>query len=485
MGSMFAEDDISDEEYKRVKRKTDLILIPLMFWMYGIQQSDKTGLATMNIFGLQTDTHMHGREYSLLTVMFYVAYAIFEFPFNYLMQRLNIGKTLAVFMFLWGIVVFVQAFFKTWAEFMVFRTLQGMLECTISPGFNILIAKWYTSREHSSRALCFQSANALWGIPVNLTFYGVAKYEEHHPGSFRAWRSMSLFLGTQTLIASVLAWFFLGTPNDVRWLTKREKVVAQARVLRNHAGTDKTGTKGWNWDQAWSTFADPVLYFQFCITFLACIVNGALTTFGTQIQTSFGFSPYQVVLYDNVRNTISTIWFLIIGISSTRYLGIRMYWMIVSTAVVFIAMLVIALLPIEDQYRWPKLGCYWLTNFQVIPSFSAWALISSNTAGRTKISVLSAMVFIAYCTGNIAGSQVMKPKDAPHYVPGVITMSTTMGVSCLVITLWRLYLVRQNKKKAEIVAAMGLTPEEAERRGQELGAQDVTDVDNPFFRYSM
>ena len=37
----------------------------------------------------------------------------------------------------------------------------------------------------------------------------------------------------------------------------------------------------------------------------------------------------------------------------------------------------------------------------VIPTFSAWALISSNTAGRTKRTIMSSMTFIAYCAGNI------------------------------------------------------------------------------------
>ena len=109
---------------------------------------------------------------------------------------------------------------------------------------------------------------------VNLTFYGIAKYAENHPGSFAAWRGMSLFLGAQTLIAATLGWFLLGTPGEVRWLTKRQKLVAHARVMKNHAGTDRTGTKGWDWKQAGGTFKDPVLYFQFVVTFLACIVSG-------------------------------------------------------------------------------------------------------------------------------------------------------------------------------------------------------------------
>jgi hypothetical protein len=39
--------EYSDEEYKKILRKVDFILLPLMWWCYGIQQTDKTGLGTM------------------------------------------------------------------------------------------------------------------------------------------------------------------------------------------------------------------------------------------------------------------------------------------------------------------------------------------------------------------------------------------------------------------------------------------------------
>ena len=76
----------------------------------------------------------------------------------------------------------------------------------------------------------------------------------------------------------------------------------------------------------------------------------------------------------------------------------------------------------------------------------------------------------------------MKPKDAPHYIPGTTIIAVLMGIDAVLIVLWRFYLVWMNKRKDREVAAMGLTAEEAERRGQELGAQDVTDLNNPFFR---
>jgi hypothetical protein len=73
-------------------------------------------------------------------------------------------------------------------------------------------------------------------------------------------------------------------------------------------------------------------------------------------------------------------------------------------------------------------------------------------------------------------------KDAPHYIPGTIACAACMGGALILIILWRFWLVYQNRKKDEEVAAMGLTKAEEERRGQELGAQDVTDLKNPFFK---
>jgi MFS family permease len=483
--AMMAESEFTEHDYKKLKRKVDFILLPLMWWCYGIQQTDKTGLGTMNLYGVQADTGMVGNQYAMLTVVFYVAYALFEFPSNFILQRYNMGKCLTIYMFCWGIIVLAQAFLTNWSQFMGLRFLQGAFECTISPGFNLIIANWYLQREHNARSLVFQSANAGWGVVVDLTMYGIAQEADKHPGGFAAWRGISAFLGGQTLVAAGIAWFMLGTPNEVRWLSKREKLIATSRVMANHAGTDLTGRKTWKWSQVCEAFGDPVLYFQFVNCFLSCIVNGSLTTFGSVVMKSFGFTESQVILYSIPRNVVSVLWFVCVGFMTLRLKKVRMWIMMFSTLPPFIGLLVIALLPTDTAYRWIKWGGYLMTVTFVIPTFSAWSLIGSNTAGRTKRSIISSTTFIAYCTGNIAGSQVMQAKDAPYYIPGTIVMSVAMAAECLTILAWRFWLVYCNKKKAEEVAAMGLTTEEAERRGQELGADDVTDRRNPFFTYTL
>ncbi|ODN97332.1 hypothetical protein L198_03895 [Cryptococcus wingfieldii CBS 7118] len=474
----------TEEQYNRVKRKVDFVLLPLMWWCYGIQQTDKTGLGSMNLYGVQADTGMHGNQYSLLTVVFYTAYALFEFPSNIILQRFNMGLCLTIYMFCWGVVVLAQGFLHSWAPFMVLRFLQGAFECTISPGFNLLIANWYTTQEHNARSLVFQSANAGWGVVVDLTMYGIAQAAAKNEGGFEAWRGIAVFLGGQTLLAAFVAYWMLGSPNEVRWLSQEEKKIANARVMKNNAGTDLTGRKTWKWDQVREAFLDPVLYAQFVNAFLSSVCNGSLTTFGSVVNRSFGFTESEVILYSIPRSVVSVLWFAFIGIMTSKFKGIRMYFMMISTVFPFIGLLFLALLPADTSYRWIKWGMYLMTVTFVIPLFSAWALLSSNTAGRTKRSIISSMTFIAYCTGNIAGSQVMKSKDAPRYIPGTIAIAACMAAEFVVIIMWRIWLGYLNRKKLRNMQEMGLSDDEIERKGQELGAEDTTDMKNPFFLYS-
>lgn len=64
-------------------------------------------------------------------------------------------------------------------------------------------------------------------------------------------------------------------------------------------------------------------------------------------------------------------------------------------------------------------------------------------------------------------------------------MAIVMAVTVVLIYAWRMWLVYQNKKKAKIVADMGLSPAEEEKKGQQLGSEDLTDVENPFFRQAI
>ncbi|KAK8038306.1 MFS transporter [Apiospora phragmitis] len=111
--------------------------------------------------------------------------------------------------------------------------------------------------------------------------------------------------------------------------------------------------------------------------------------------------------------------------------------------------------------------------------------ISSNVAGRTKKTVVSSLTLIAYCGGNMAGAQVFQTKDAPRYLAGTITCSACFGGQIIVIALWMLWYMYENRPRDREAAAAGISKEKQERLGRELGEADKTDRENPHFRYAL
>lgn len=60
------------EEYdpvlaRKVLRKIDLRLMPVLFLLYLLQYLDKNGINYASAYGLQKGTHLHGQDYSWLS----------------------------------------------------------------------------------------------------------------------------------------------------------------------------------------------------------------------------------------------------------------------------------------------------------------------------------------------------------------------------------------------------------------------------------
>ncbi|KXT06642.1 hypothetical protein AC578_8495 [Pseudocercospora eumusae] len=479
---VISEADYTPTEYKKMLRKIDRFLLPLMWFCYGVQQTDKTSLGTQAIFGLREDTGLVRQQYSWLTTIFYIAYMCGEFPSNFLLQRWSLGNALSIYMFAWGVCVTCIGAAQNWTHLMVLRALQGFFECTISPGFVLVIGSWYTRDEHSSRSLFFQSANAGFGIIGNLSMYGIGSHAEKY-GGLAAWRCISLFLGATTVVLSLICFALLGSPKEVRWLNAEERRIAQSRIISNKAGRDVTGVK-WCWPQVGEAFRDPQLWFCMVNAFLSSVPNGGLTTFGSIIMNNFGFTELQVLLVEIPRSVMSVIIFIIVGFYTRAVPERRMYIMAAACIPPFVGLLAMSMLDDSAENKWIKWGMYFITVPYVLALFLAWTLIPSNVAGRTKKTIISSATFVGYCVGNMAGSQIFKSKDEPRYVPGTVGACICLGLEFVLICSWRLYYVWQNKKRDRAAAASGLSKEEQERIGREMGENNMTDLQNPHFRYT-
>jgi len=83
----------------------------------------------------------------------------------------------------------------------------------------------------------------------------------------------------------------------------------------------------------------------------------------------------------------------------------------------------------------------------------------------------------------MCGSQIFKAKDAPGYIPGTIGAAICLGAEFVCICSWRYYYVWQNRKRDKAAEASGVSKEEQERIGREMGERNVTDLQNPHGRF--
>lgn len=156
-------------------------------------------------------------------------------------------------------------------------------------------------------------------IITQLAMYGIGSAAQKH-GSFGAWRWISVFLGSWTIVISFFSLLILGTPSEVRWLSKEEKRIAAARVASNQTGSDRGQNYNWRWDQVLEAFKDPQTYFFFFAFIANALPNGGTAAFGNLVFVSFGFTNLETIIKGTIPlDLVSTAWFLLVGISTLKW----------------------------------------------------------------------------------------------------------------------------------------------------------------------
>jgi ACS family allantoate permease-like MFS transporter len=246
-----------------------------------------------------------------------------EAPGNYILQRVSVGPTIAVSMFIWGVLVMCIAFAKNFVSLMVLRFLQGVAECTTYPALLIITASWYTTVEHAHRSVIWGTANAGMDVLTSLINYGIGTHAQQHPGGLAPWKGISIFLGCLTIVLSLVTYFVFGTPREVRWLTADEKRMASARVVSSQTGSDAQ-KRDWKWDQVKTAFRDPQTWFFFFLVLVNSIPNGGTTAFGNLVYVSFGFSSLDTIVKGKIpQQLLSIVWFVTAGWITLKRPGLR------------------------------------------------------------------------------------------------------------------------------------------------------------------
>lgn len=386
-----------------------------------------------------------------MSSIFYFGYLLWTYPTNILIARLPVTRYLAANTLAWGTVVALTAACTNFGGLLAVRLLLGAAEATITPAFMFITTSWYTRDEIPVRTGIWFAGNSIGGLVASLFAFGVGHISASDPVG--PWRWMYIILGLATFLWGFVLWRFLpgGGPSSLRGgflATPEERAHAADRVVLAGAGATADRTL-WDAAQARECLVDPKTWLLVGLEVCTQIPNGGTQNFANLVLTSFGFTSLQTTLVNIPYSLLSGGLIVLTGWLAGRYrranclLVVAVVLPCVAGAAVIYSR---ARLP-SSASRGIQLFAYFLLAAGPAAMPLALSLVQANYRGVTKRQTVTALLFLAYCAGNIAGPQFFRADEAPLYPTAFRAILVCYSLAVGLALALRAYLARVNARR--------------------------------------
>ena len=96
--------EFDSDETKRITRKVDFRLIPVLTILYIVSFIDRSNIGNAKVAGMNAELELSGPQYNLALTAFFITYIIFEIPSNIVLKLTRPSLWIAVLVIAWGIV---------------------------------------------------------------------------------------------------------------------------------------------------------------------------------------------------------------------------------------------------------------------------------------------------------------------------------------------------------------------------------------------
>jgi ACS family tartrate transporter-like MFS transporter len=207
--------------------------MPFLFILYIIAYVDRINIS---FAGLQmtSDLGFSDAVFGFGSGVFFVGYVLLGIPGALLVEKWSARKTMAVAMFVWGLVAAATGFIHTRGEFYSMRFLLGVTEAGFFPGMITYLGHWYARGDRAKALAMFMAA-----IPVSKTIaspVSAALMQVHWMG-LAGWRWLLILEGAPAVIFAVITWLYLtDRPRDAKWMPADERGWLAGELDREAAG---------------------------------------------------------------------------------------------------------------------------------------------------------------------------------------------------------------------------------------------------------
>lgn len=424
--------EFSEREQKKIIHRIDRRLVVTVGVLYCISLMDRTNLSAASIAGMNVDlklTQLEGSisHYSIITIVFFASYIVFQPPATVICRYLGPRNFLSVIVVAWGAVMIGMGFADSYGVMAALRVLLGVLEAGFFPSCVYLLSTWYTRFDIGKRYSCFYILGSLASACAGILAYGLMQLKGQQ--GLNGWRWIFIIEGALTCFLGIVGyWALVDFPDKAhkswKFLTEREAMFIIDRVNRDRGDAKPEAfsvakfLKGGGDIKIWG-FA--------MIFFNTTTVTYALAYFLPIILTGnmgFDVGAAQCLVAPPYA-------FAAIVMYATGWLGDKYH--LRGPIILFNMVLCLVGLPIMGFHSNANVryfGVFLTTagansNIPATMSYQA-----NNIRGQWKRAFCSAILVGMGGVGGIAGGLVFRAQDAPGYEPGLYAC-----IACCLLTI--------------------------------------------------
>ncbi|KAF2214256.1 hypothetical protein CERZMDRAFT_82991 [Cercospora zeae-maydis SCOH1-5] len=427
-------------DIKKVHRKVDYRIIPIMFLVLGLQNLDKSLLNYAIVMGLPKDLKLKGNDLNNIASSLWWSYLAVSPLIAWAMNKMPLGKWLGVAMSLWGIVTACVAAVNNFGQLLAIRLLLGLCDAALIPALMLISCHYYRKDEQAARFAIWFSSVGFAQIIGGLISYGF-QYVTH--SSLDSWRIMYLVMGVISLVVGLLCFFVMpDSPMRAKFLSDAEKT-----ALLHHVSVNQTGVTGHNieWHQLRELVLDPQMYLLAFLNISVSLGSGILNTYSSTLIKSFGYDSKQASLLNTPGGAVVIITCVIFAFVIRYHIMPRYLLSILGLCFAFTGACMVAF-SAHEKHGLQLAGIY-LVYCGTFTSGIKLQWITANVAGHTKRAAASAIMSGTFSIGHMIAPYAVQPKDAPYYEVGKEVLVGAKGLPILMLSFLAVYYTLVNRHR--------------------------------------
>ncbi|KPI42794.1 putative transporter [Cyphellophora attinorum] len=474
--------EVDPAEERKILRKIDYRLIPLLSILYLLAYIDRSNLGNAKIAGMEQDLNLIKFRYNTALTVFFPTYALLEVPSNIVLKMLRPSIWLSILCFSWGLVMTLMGLVTTYQGLYIARVFLGVAEAGFFPAATYLLTIWYRRYEVQKRMAIFYAAASLSGAFSGLLAFAIEKMDG--VSGLAGWKWIFILEGLAPIAVSFTLYFLLpDRPETAKFLTKQEReFVVNRLALYTGSGMGRTTNADkisvaqilkalktwWIWAAVIPFWGCSIGTYGFTATVPTIVKRMGYTSSNAQLMTIpiyvFGMLATVIVAYLSDKYQQRTPF--IMGGFTLAVLG-------------FIALLAI---PHPHYSGVTYFFLFFVAAGLYCPFVCIVTLVGNNLAPSGRRAVGMALLISMGNLGGIAGSNIFFTADAPKYPVGFGFCLAIDGAGIIMAWVLRKYFQRENRKRDELLDREGEAGIRAKYTDQEL--VDMGDK-SPFFRYTL